>query len=560
LTPAAIESPSIRSLGKRPGESCGIRFFRGFLANICSALEWKGASQLKAISWKLVVVVAVVLAAIIYVLPTINPDLWPYKKINLGLDLQGGMNMRLKVLSQEAVKNRTDRIAQEIKGGLKEEKIRYRSVDSTDDAHISVAISGEKNINDFDAYMKREYPDLVESDRSVSDDTLTLLVGLSDDDAQEIRAMAVEQALETVRNRIDQFGVSEPLIQRQGDEDIIVQLPGVKDAKRARDLIGQQAMLEFKLVDESMDASQVKPGSLPADREILPGKDGGSYVVYKKALLTGDYLTEAKVSLDRYNEVSVSIVFNNKGAEIFEEITGAHVNERLAIVLDNVVQSAPNINERIAGGRAQITGSYTMDEAHDLAIVLRAGSLPAPMELENETTVGPSLGSDSIHMGLLSIYIGGLLVVLFMAVYYKLSGVVADFALVVNILLIAAGLAAFQATLTLPGIAGIILTIGMAVDANVLIFERIREELDLGKTARASIEAGYDRATLTILDANITTLIAALVLFQFGTGPIKGFAVTLSLGVVSSVFTSLILTRAIFDLYLSKRKIKQLSI
>jgi preprotein translocase subunit SecD len=516
---------------------------------------------LKAISWKLVVVVAVVLAAIIYVLPTINPSLWPHKKINLGLDLQGGMNMRLKVLSQEAVKNTTDRIAQEIKGGLKEKKIRYRSIESTDDARISVVIKGSKYIEDFEAYIEKEYPDLVGTDRKVSDGALTLFLDLSDEDAEDIRTMAVEQALETIRNRIDQFGVSEPLIQRQGEETIIVQLPGIKDAKRARDLVGKTAMLEFKLVDETLSASQVTPGSLPADREILQGKDGRSYVVYKKALLTGDYLTEARIDLNnQYGEIRVGIELNKKGAKLFEEITTAHVNEPLAIVLDDKVQCAPNIDEPIPGGSAVIRGGYTMEEATDLAIVLRAGSLPAPMELENETTVGPSLGSDSIRMGLMSIYIGGILVVLFMIIYYRFSGLVADFALVVNILLIAAGLAAFQATLTLPGIAGIILTIGMAVDANVLIFERIREELDLGKTPRAAIEAGYDRATLTILDANITTLIAALVLFQFGTGPIKGFAVTLSLGVVASVFTSLILTRSLFDLYLSKRKIKQLSI
>jgi preprotein translocase subunit SecD len=308
-----------------------------------------------------------------------------------------------------------------------------------------------------------------------------------------------------------------------------------------------------------MSASQVEAGSLPADREILEGKDGGKYVLYKKALLTGDYLTDASVGIYS-NEITVDFELNKRGAKLFEEITGAHIGEPMAIVLDDVVQGAPNIKTKISGGKAQIEGGYTMEEAHDLAIVLRAGSLPAPLELENETTVGPSLGADSINMGLLSIYIGGILVVIFMVIYYKLSGLVADFALVVNILLIAAGLAAIQATLTLPGIAGVILTIGMAVDANVLIFERIREELDLGKTPRAAVEAGYNRAALTILDANITTLIAALVLIQFGTGPIKGFAVTLSLGVVSSVFTSLILTRAIFDFYLSNRKVKQLSI
>lgn len=515
---------------------------------------------MKAISWKLVVVVIVVLAAIVCVLPTIKPSLWPHKKINLGLDLQGGMNMLLRVQTEVAVRNTAERYAQEIKSGLKEEKILYRSIESTDDARISITIKGDKHIDNFNSYLKREYPDLVQVNRNVSDGILTLLIGISDEETQDIKTNTVDQALETIRNRIDQLGVSEVPIQREEEERINIQLPGVKDTQRARDLIGQQAMLEFKLVDQTMDANQIKPGSLPADREILKGTDGRSYVVYKRVLLTGDYLTKAEVSYDNLGERYVAIEFNKKGAKIFEDITGAHVNEPLAIVLDDVVQSAPNINERIAGGMASISGSYTAEEAHDLVIVLKAGALPAPLELLDDTTVDASLGSDSIRMGLMSIYIGGILVVLFMAVYYKLSGLVADLALVVNILLIAAGLAAVQATLTLPGIAGIILTIGMAVDANVLIFERIREEFDLGKTARAAVEAGYNRATLTILDANITTLIAALVLFQFGTGPIKGFAVTLSFGVVSSVFTSLILTRSIFDLYLSKRKVKQLSI
>jgi preprotein translocase subunit SecD len=502
----------------------------------------------------------VVVAAIIYILPTINPSFWPYKKINLGLDLQGGMNMRLRVESQEAVKNTMDRIAQEIKSGITEEKIRYKRIESTDDSQISIIIRGEKHIDSFETFLEEEYPDLVPVTRELSDDTLTLALGLSEDETQQIKTSAVEQALEAIRNRIDQFGVSEPVIQRQGEESIIVQLPGVKDAKRARDLVKKTAMLEFKLVDTSLDASQLTAGSLPADREILKGADGRSYVLYKKALLTGDYLTDASVGMNNYSEISIDFELNKKGAKLFEEITGAHVNEPMAIVLDDVVQCAPNIKTKISGGRAQITGDYTVEEAHDLAIVLRAGSLPAPLVMEYETEVGPSLGADSINMGLMSIYIGGILVVLFMAIYYKLSGLIADFALVVNILLIAAGLAALQATLTLPGIAGIILTIGMAVDANVLIFERIREELEVGKTARAAMETGYDRATLTILDANITTLIAALVLFQFGTGPIKGFAVTLCLGVVSSVFTSLILTRSIFDLFFAKRKVKQLSI
>ena len=277
--------------------------------------------------------------------------------------------------------------------------------------------------------------------------------------------------------------------------------------------------------------------------------------------MTGKYLTDARVQIDsQYNEPYVSIKFDRKGGRIFERITEENVKKRLAIVLDKSIYSAPVIQEKITGGEARITGNFTTEEARDLAIVLRAGALPAPVNILEERTVGPSLGSDSIRKGIISMGVGGILVVLFMIIYYKGAGLIADLALILNILIIAGALAAFQATLTLPGIAGIILTIGMAVDANVLIFERIREEMNLGKTPRAAVEAGYDRATLTILDANITTLIAALVLFQFGTGPIKGFAVTLSLGVLSSLFTALFLTRLIFDYLLMNRKINKLSI
>jgi len=285
------------------------------------------------------------------------------------------------------------------------------------------------------------------------------------------------------------------------------------------------------------------------------------FLIKKRSLLTGAYLTDARVQIDsQYNEPYVSINFDKKGARIFERITEENVKKRLAIVLDNRVYSAPVIQEKIGGGEARITGSFAMEDARDLAIVLRAGALPAPVNVLEERTVGPSLGSDSIRKGLMSMCVGAILVLLFMIIYYKGSGLIADFALFLNIVLIAGGLAAFQATLTLPGIAGIILTIGMAVDANVLIFERIREEMGLGKTPHASVSAGYDRATLTILDANVTTLIAALVLFQFGTGPVKGFAVTLSLGVFSSLFTALVVTRIIFDYLLLNRKVKALSI
>jgi len=364
--------------------------------------------------------------------------------------------------------------------------------------------------------------------------------------------------------------VAEPDIRRQGDTRILIQLPGIRDTQRAKDLIGKTALLEFKLVDDTKSLDAALKGNAPPGREILYKVEEDAetqritrtpFLIKKRTLLTGAYLTDARVQIDsQFNEPYVSINFDKKGARIFERITGDNVDKRLAIVLDNNVYSAPVIQEKIAGGQARITGRFSTEEARDLAIVLRAGALPAPVNILEERTVGPSLGADSIRKGLLSMCIGGLLVIVFMVIYYKMAGLIADVALFLNILLIGAGLAGFGATLTLPGIAGIILTIGMAVDANVIILERVREEMALGRTPRAAVDAGYDRATLTILDANVTTLIAAVVLFQFGTGPVKGFAVTLSLGVIASMFTALILSRLIFDYILMNRKVKTLSI
>jgi len=385
-----------------------------------------------------------------------------------------------------------------------------------------------------------------------------------------MKKLAVDQALETIRNRIDQFGVTEPDIRRQGENRILIQLPGVQDPQRAKDLIGRTALLEFKLVDDAHDLNAALQGSVPAGSEILYKIDEDRdtkrtsktpFLLKKSALLTGASLTDARVQLDsQYGEPYVSIEFDKKGARMFERVTGENVNKRLAIVLDNKVYSAPTIQERIAGGKARITGRFTMEEARDLAIILRAGALPAPVTILEERTVGPSLGADSIRLGLISMAVGGILVLLFMAFYYKLSGLLADFEVLLDIVLIGAGLAAFGATLTLPGMAGIILTIGMAVDNNVLIYERIREELRLGKSPRASVDAGFDRATTTIMDANLTTLIAAVVLFQFGTGPVKGFAVTLSIGVIASMFTAIVVSRLVFDYVLTTWKVKKLSI
>ena len=525
---------------------------------------------MKNLSWRTVVVAAVLVTAFIYLLPSIKPGVWPHKKINLGLDLQGGMHLVLEVDTEKAVAGRMERIGDEIRDALKRNRVRTVAMEPMAGAKLSIRIQGQSNIDAFQKLLDDDFSDLRLDTPAPEGDVAQFVLDLPDKEAENVKRSATDQALETIRNRIDQFGVSEPDIRRQGENRILIQLPGIRDTQRAKDLIGKTALLEFKLVDEVHDVAEAVAGTPPRGTEVLyqvrENQETGRtvrtpFLIKKRAVLTGANLTDARVEINsRYNDPYVSIKFDAKGARAFSKVTGENVKKRLAIVLDNRVYSAPVIQEKIAGGRAQITGSFTTEEAHDLAIVLRAGALPAPVNILEERTVGPSLGSDSIHKGLLSMVVGGILVILFMIVYYKGAGLVADFALALNIVLIAGGLAAFGATLTLPGIAGIILTIGMAVDANVLIFERIREEMSLGKTPRASLDAGYDRATLTILDANVTTLIAALVLFQFGTGPVKGFAVTLSLGVLSSLFTALILTRSIFDYFLIQRKIRRLSI
>jgi preprotein translocase subunit SecD len=454
-------------------------------------------------------------------------------------------------------------LAQELRESLKKEKISAQSVDRTNNTRILVKFSSAADAENVKSLLDKDFTDLKELSRSQEGDSVSLILGMSETEMNAVEQQSVDQALETIRNRIDQFGVSEPDIRREGQNRLLIQLPGIQDSQRAKELIGKTALLEFKLVDDQHDVESAIKGTVPPGLEVLYDIKGGktAYLVKKRSLLTGAYLTHAKVNIDsQYREPYVSIEFDKKGARLFEKITEENVKKRLAIVLDNKVYSAPVIQEKISGGQARITGRFTSEEARDLAIVLRAGALPAPVNIMEERTVGPSLGTDSIHKGLIAGLIGGFLVMVFMLLYYKLSGLMADVALIVNLLLMAAGLAAFQATLTLPGIAGFILTIGMAVDANVLIFERIREELAIGKSPRAAIEAGYERSSLTIFDANVTTLIAAVVMFQFGTGPIKGFAITLSLGVIASVFTALVLTREVYEYFLIQRKIKTISI
>ncbi len=511
-------------------------------------------------------VLGILLVALVYVVPTFKSGVWPYKQINLGLDLQGGMHLALEVETQKAVESTLERIQGELRSVLRKERI-SSTMELSGDSALVIRLRDPADLEKLQDLIENDFDEAAIRSTSRKQNEAVLEIAIAEERAKQIRDQAVEQALETIRNRIDQFGVSEPDIRVQGDRRILIQLPGITDTDRAKDLIGRTAQLEFKLLDEDNSLQRALEGQVPPGSEILyessdvPGGQRTAYLVKKSTLLTGAYLQDARVQIDsQFNEPYVTIDFDRRGARIFERITGENVKKRLAIVLDSNVYSAPVIQEKIGGGTARITGNFTMQEAHDLAIVLRAGALPAPVEIIEERTVGPSLGHDSIRTGLISMAVGGVLVLIFMVVYYQFAGMIANMALVANILLIAAGLAAFGATLTLPGIAGIILTIGMAVDANVIIFERIREEQRLGKSPASAVAAGFDRASVAVLDANVTTLIAALVLYQFGTGPVKGFAVTLSLGVLASLFTALFACRLVFDYFYSVRRVKTLSI
>ncbi len=538
----------------------------------------------KNILFRLILIAVTVIVAIVFFLPNTPifkymPEWWkknmPNKGIVFGLDLQGGLHLVFEVEGDKAAEITAERYAAKLKEMLAKKKLNVEAVSSG--LQISVTPASPEIRKEIEDNFQNLVP--VESGSK-------LVYRLSDKEVQRIKDTAADQALETIRNRIDQFGVSEPTIHRQGTNEIVVQLPGVKDPKRAIELIGKTAQLEFKLVaDEAQIAAElpqsVAPGEeekviqefagrIPEDTEILfekrVNKETGiirkiPILLKKQASLTGDLLSDAKVNLDsKYSEPYVSISFNSFGAKVFEELTGANVGKRLAIVLDNTVYSAPVIKDRIAGGNAMIEGRFTMEEAKDLSIVLRAGALPAPLKMLQNVTVGPSLGRDSIEAGKLAGIIGTIAVVLFMIFYYRLSGLIADFALLLNIILLLGAMASLNATLTLPGIAGIILAIGMAVDSNVLMFERMRDELRAGKTPRAAVDSGYKKAFWTIFDSHVTTLITAAVLFQFGTGPIKGFAVTLSLGVSINLFTALIGTKSIFDVINTKRELKHLSI
>ena len=539
----------------------------------------------KQFFWRVTLLATATVLSIIFSLPSLSfyssmPE-WskkvlPETGMTLGLDLQGGVHLVFEVEGDKAVDITIERVAARLEAALKEKGIEKYEV-IKDGSNIVVTPPDQAIID----IIKENYPDL-----KMDDSPDRLVYSLSDREIDFIKTSSVEQALETIRNRIDEFGVAEPDLRKQGTNEIVVQLPGVKDKDKAIKLIGTPAILKFKIVDTENPLAAKLPSSIqpsgedklfqefasqiPEDDEILFGKvfdDNDKviskkvYLMKKKTLMTGDLLSDARVGIDqRFNLPVVNMTFNSSGAKLFEEITGANVNKSMAIILDDNVYSAPNINEKISGGSAMISGSFSDEEAKILANALRNGSLKAPLKLLQNVSVGPSLGRDSINAGVNAGIIGALLVICFMIVYYRMSGIIADFALMLNILFLVGMLSAFHATLTLPGIAGIILAVGLAVDSNVLMFERIREELRLGKTPRAAIDSGYDKAFWTIFDSHVTILITSIVLFQFGTGPIKGFAVTLGCGVLINLFTALVGTKTVFDIITTKWEIKKLSI
>jgi preprotein translocase subunit SecD len=514
--------------------------------------------------------------SLIYLAPTFAPNLpswWsaflPTDRIHLGLDLQGGSHLVLEVKVDKVIENNIERITGELTKILQERNIAGVTVERQG-AQLRVRAPAG-SVDRVRALLKGDFANLETVSSRTSGGTTEFVLTLSKQELRSLRDYAVDQSLETIRNRIDQFGVSEPIIQRHGEQDILIQLPGIQDPERAKEIIGKTALLEFKLVDDNADVEEALRKGPPPGRQILYGQagkgEGGiaaektAYVLEARTLMTGEYISDARVRpSEQLQGPYVELILNSTGARIFEQITAANVKRRLAIVLDNRVYSAPVIQERIGGGRASITGSFDIKEARDLAIVLRAGALPAPVEIVEERTVGPSLGQDSINQGFRSFIVGGALVIVFMIAYYKGAGLVAVVAVVFNILFMMAMLAGFEAVLTLPGIAGIVLTIGMAVDANVLINERIREELRAGRAPRSAVEAGYEHALPAILDSNVTTFLSGVILFQFGTGPVKGFAVTLCIGIVTTVLTAVYLTRVYYDYRLMNRKLERVSV
>lgn len=498
----------------------------------------------------------------------------------LGLDLRGGVHFLMEVDMEAAIARAEDRYMSDLRGQLRADKIRYRTITRAGEAGLLIRFRDD---NERDRGLRLLEEDFAELEAAVVENEAgesRLRAVIREEVLLEVRRLALQQNITTLRKRVNELGVAEPVIQQQGLDRVVVQLPGVQDTARAKEILGATATLEFRLVDEKHDPQDAVDGRVPAGAKLYYHRDGLPILLSRQVLLTGDSITNAASGIDpTTGGPNVSINLDGKGARRMEDGTRNNVGKQLAVVfIENKIETverngepaevkrtveevinAAVIREQLSR-RFQITGLDSTQEARTLALLLRAGALAAPIYIIEERTVGPSLGQDNIDQGMNSVVIGFVLVLIFMALYYKVFGLIADVALALNLVLIVAMLSLLQATLTLPGIAGIVLTVGMAVDANVLIFERIREEIRNGNSPQASIHAGYEKAFSTIADANITTLIAALVLFSFGTGPVKGFAVTLSLGIISSMFTAIMVTRGLVNLIYGGRRLEKLTI
>ncbi len=521
--------------------------------------------------WAIVTTVVIVLLGVIYASPnfllsqdeaaeaTETSALLPTKRMNLGLDLQGGSSLLLSVGVETAIRETLEAVEGSVRRELRERGARI--------GYSGLRVEGRaiaftlRDVNDAEAARDR-LRNIEDGFELEIDNGVDFRLQMTEEAEAGRRQSAVEQSIEIVRRRVDETGVAEPVIQQQGEDRILVQLPGIRDPERIKRLLGQTAKLAFHMLDESVSIQEAENGDLPAGSILLYGPEEEGrvpYVVRRTVEVGGERLVDAQPTFQDGQPI-VSFRFDTAGGRRFGELTSENVGRRLAIVLDREVVSAPRIQTAIVGGSGIITGRFTVQEVNDLALVLRAGALPAPLTVLEERTVGPGLGADSIEAGKIASMIGLAAVVVFIIASYGLFGVMAAVALLFNLSLIVALLSVLQATLTLPGIAGIVLTIGMAVDANVLILERVREEVRNGRTPISAIDSGYRRALTTIIDSNLTTLIAAILLFQFGTGPIKGFAVTLSIGIITSMFTALMLTRLFVVVWLRRRRPQTLPI
>ena len=499
--------------------------------------------------------------------------------MNLGLDLRGGIHVLMEV-DVATVKEQTEkRFVSELRTSMREKSIRYKTISRNKDGGILIRCKDEATRTAAEDLIRSDFPDL-ERSTSEKDGLFLININLSDQSLRETQKFALQQNITTLRNRVNELGVNEPIIQQQGLDRIIVQLPGVQDPAKVKELLGATATLEFRMVDEEGNVEQALQGKVPIGSKLYKARDGRDFLLKKKVMLTGDCIIDASSGLEQQSgRPAAFISLDGRCVRQFSRATREEVGHLQAtIFIENKTKTIEENGKRkkvttrveeiinVAtiqselGKRFQITGLDSTEEARDLALLLRAGALAAPIEIIEERTVGPSLGKDNIDKGFMSVKIGFIFVLIFMAVYYRVFGLVAGLALVVNLVLVVALLSLIQATLTLPGIAGIVLTVGMAVDANVLIFERIREELRNGNSPQSSIHAGYEKAFSTIADANITTLIAAIVLYGFGTGPIKGFAVTLALGIITSMFTAIVGTRAVINLIYGGKKDVKLAI